>query len=140
MSSLQATGCSAYLALKSYHGDATLVYVHFSDHGNWRRTFDDCGSSSKARRCRSFLEMYSRSAYRPAARLLLAESQFELWDFRSAVRTLRRLGHDYPRLHGYPDLLNSVSHYASDRPMEILRDAPDDSLLALWVVRRGRGA
>ena len=131
-SAVSGYGASAYSALKSFHGDASFVYVQFSAGGTWRRTFDEDGSAAKVRRCQWFLETHPRSAYRPAALLLLAESQFELWDFQSADRTLRGLARDYPHLRGYPDVLGSVSHYAADKPQELLRGLPDGDFLARW--------
>ncbi len=135
---ISGRGSSAYFALTSYHGDSSFAYVHFSAGGTWRRTFDEGGSRAKMRRCRSFLARYPRSAYRPAALVLLAESQFELWDFRAADRTLRTLAREYPDLRGYSDLLGSVSHYVADRPEELLRAVPQDASLARW--RGSQGA
>jgi hypothetical protein len=130
-------GSSAYFALRNYHGDSSFVYVHFSAGGTWCRTFDEDGSAAKVSGCQLFLSRYPRSAYRPAALVLLAESQFELWDFESADHTLRGLAKDYPDLRGYPDILGSVSHYAAGRPHELLRAVPDGAFLARWRATQG---
>ena len=134
---LSNSGSSEYFALKHYHADSSWVYVHFSGGGTWYRTFNEEGSSSKVRRCRSFLAKYPHSAYRPAALVMLAESQFELWDFRAADRALRTLAGEYPNLRGYPEILRSISHYTAGRAEDVLSGGDESESLKRWLTTQG---
>lgn len=124
--------------LRRYHPDVAYTYIHFTSDGTWRRSLDLDGNTARLRQCKRFLHAYPWSAYRPAALLTLAQSQFEIWDFHGAAATLKQLLREYPYLEGYPTILAVLAALADHDPAAVLAPVPPDSFLAQW--RRTQGA
>lgn len=129
---ITARGASAYHMLRRYHPDVAYTYIHFTSDGTWRRSLDLDGNTARLRQCKCFLHAYPWSAYRPAALLTLAQSQFEIWDFHGATATLKQLLREYPYLEGYPTILAVLAALAGHDPAAVLTPAPFDSFLAQW--------
>lgn len=68
---------------------------------------------------------------------MLAECQFELWNFTAASKTLTRLATEYSHLDGYPELLRALSSFAAGAPRQMLRPASDLTFLGSWRATRG---
>ena len=130
-------GASAYFSLKKLHSDTDYVYIHFENSRAWQRTFQSSGSYSKLRRCYAFLQNYPFCAYRPAALVQLAETQFELWHFRAALETIHRIYSEYPSLRGYPAVLKAIAVYMTGRPDALFDKAAGNDSLRSWAETQG---
>jgi|GEM_PF-3166966 len=131
-------GYSDYSDLRSIYPDTMYAYIHFGVDGTWRRTLDQSSSSVRTWRAEDFLLSYPYSAYRPAAMLALAQSEFEEWRFDDASQTLERLKEEYLLLDGYCDILHALADVAGGKPAGILYTAPSDSYFSTW--RQTQGA
>lgn len=132
-----AQGHQAYEALDLMHTDTVYAYVHFAPDGTWRRTLDHSASRIKAWRARRFLSAYPFSAYRPAAMLAAAESEFDLWRFAEADAVLDEVIGRYPGLRDYARVLKAITGLAAGDPRPMLSPASPDSVFARWRAAAG---
>lgn len=121
-----------YTALSGLHQDGTYTYIHFRADGSWRRTMDQSSCSNRTLRAQEFVVRYPNSAYRAAAMLCAAQSEFEEWRFEEAASTLQQSSREYPLLDGYRDILWAFADGAIGRPGTLLRTTLAESYLAKW--------
>lgn len=133
-----AYGTSDYCLLNRLHPDAAYAYIHLRSDGTRQRSLDQDGNTARLWRCERFLDLYPRSAYRPAVMLTQAQCLFELWRFQEAQAVLRQMRSSYPALQGFPEVLDALAAIAAGAPRHYLRPVPSDGFLASW--RRTQGA
>lgn len=125
-------GYSDYQALARLHPTGLYAYIHFGADGSCQRTLDQSACPTKTQRAQDFLLRYPASAYRPAALLAAAQSQFEEWRFGESAATLAESSRDYPLLEGYRDVLQAFADFANGRTGAMMRPVPMGSHLAEW--------